>query len=540
MGASSRAVAALIAAVLAAPVALADDPPTYLKGDTVLLDGSGSEGHPTGFEWYVTPPGGTEPSEPDFTGATGTLTLDTVGLWTVRLVALYDHKLPDGSNYTSTTDPPATIRVASVVAVLQTPTEAVPLDEAVILDGTGSEIGADVTPSVRWLIDGEPPPATWGCEDELICTVPAGTYSETGQHTVTLTLLDGENPDEYHQDEASGAFDVVDNTLAVDFTWSEDALIARRMTFDATLTPPTATAQSTEWTFGDGSAPVTYDCQFGGCMTGIVHTYDSDGVYTVTVTVTIETGEETSATHTVPVGDVPDPPTAEFSMTPTSGLEVMDAADFVSTGSCSGGCSWSWNFGDGTTASGEQVSHAFPRSGTYTVELTVANVSGSDTTADTVQVADCWAPPAPSISGTLVPGSTCWGDTLVASFSADVGTAFRWSTGSTVSTADVSVGGAFWASVDDGAGCWGTVDFTVTGVDCGDPGGDANLDGTVDGGDLAAIVLELADGDGEQVEDSGGGEHPAPGADATGDGVIDGADLQAVLDALFAQPETAG
>jgi len=534
MGVMSRAVAAFLAAVIVVPAALADGIPTFLKGEQVTLDAGASQGHPTSFEWYVTPPGGTEPQSPDFMGATVTLTLDTVGQWNIRLLARYAHEVSAGVLYTD--DVTQTIKVASVVANLLTPQDPVPLDEAVVLDGSGSRIGAGVTPTVMWRIDGSPVPATWGCDGNLICTVPANTYAETGQHTVTLTLLDGEDPDEYHQDETAGTFDVMDDTLAVDFTWTEDTLIPRRMTFDATLTPPTATPQTTVWDFGDGSAPASYDCQVSNCMTGILHTYGGDGVYTVSVTVTTDTQVETSSSHTVPVGDVPEPPTAEFSVTPPSGLEPMTAADFQSTGSCSGGCSWSWAFGDGTTASGEAVSHAFGRSGTYTVTLTVTNVSGNDTSTSNVEVTSCWAPPVPSVSGTIVPGSACWGDTLVATFPGGTGTEFLWSTGSTGPTADVSIGGAFWASVNDGNGCWGTVDFTVVGVDCGDPSGDANLDGTVDGNDLAAIVLELADGDGDQVPDSGGGIRIAPGADATVDGAVDAADLQVVLDALFANP----
>jgi PKD repeat protein len=40
---------------------------------------------------------------------------------------------------------------------------------------------------------------------------------------------------------------------------------------------------------------------------------------------------------------------------------------------------YSWTFGDGGTASDAQPSHAYAAAGTYTVELTVTNASGSDT-----------------------------------------------------------------------------------------------------------------------------------------------------------------
>ncbi|MEW5918175.1 MAG: PKD domain-containing protein [Gemmatimonadota bacterium] len=49
--------------------------------------------------------------------------------------------------------------------------------------------------------------------------------------------------------------------------------------------------------------------------------------------------------------------------------------------------SWTWNFGDGTTGSGAIVNHNFPRSGTYTVTLTVSDASQQSNSAVTsVQV----------------------------------------------------------------------------------------------------------------------------------------------------------
>jgi serine protease len=58
--------------------------------------------------------------------------------------------------------------------------------------------------------------------------------------------------------------------------------------------------------------------------------------------------------------------------------------------------SWNWVFGDGTSASGESVMHAYSTFGTYTVTLTVTDNDGAtDTDTATVTVTD------PVVSGVM-------------------------------------------------------------------------------------------------------------------------------------------
>jgi PKD repeat protein len=85
------------------------------------------------------------------------------------------------------------------------------------------------------------------------------------------------------------------------------------------------------------------------------------------------------------------PPVAGFSATPASGI-VPVAASFDASASNGGGndglIAFSWTFGDGTTGSGQNVSHTFGSPGTFTVKLTVMDESGATaTTTRTVTVA---------------------------------------------------------------------------------------------------------------------------------------------------------
>jgi len=81
---------------------------------------------------------------------------------------------------------------------------------------------------------------------------------------------------------------------------------------------------------------------------------------------------------------------------------------------------YSWNFGDGTTATGPSVAHTFTTAGTFTVTLTVTDRGGNvRTLSQTVQVLDQngnpvsptpgpGSGPAPSGGGGGAPGSSAF------------------------------------------------------------------------------------------------------------------------------------
>jgi PKD repeat protein len=72
-----------------------------------------------------------------------------------------------------------------------------------------------------------------------------------------------------------------------------------------------------------------------------------------------------------------DPPVADFSGSPTSGLAALNV-DFtdLSTGGVS---SWKWYFGDGDSSTVQHPSHTYIDTGSYDVTLTVTGPGGEDT-----------------------------------------------------------------------------------------------------------------------------------------------------------------
>jgi len=116
----------------------------------------------------------------------------------------------------------------------------------------------------------------------------------------------------------------------------------------------------------------------------VSHSFASAGSYTVTLSVTDSGGQRVQASKTVTVNAQL---SGSFSYSPSSPLP-LEAVTFSATGS--GGAqpySYSWDFGDGTTANGQTVRHSYLLPGSYVVTLTITDASGQRfTTSQTVIV----------------------------------------------------------------------------------------------------------------------------------------------------------
>ena len=124
------------------------------------------------------------------------------------------------------------------------------------------------------------------------------------------------------------------------------------------------------------------------------------------------------------------PPVASITATPTNGTAPLDVTFNASSSTDDSGiASYSWDFGDGTTATGVNVMKTFTYSGTYNVVLTVtANDGGTDT--ETIEINTSGAPIA-NITATpltgnsplnvVFDGSTSTGDNAIISYSWEYG-----------------------------------------------------------------------------------------------------------------------
>jgi hypothetical protein len=499
-----------------------------LVGETADLNGAASEGFPSTFEWFVTPPGASVPTTPSATGASVPAVLSSSGLWSMGLRAHYDHQAVGGGLYCSQTC--VAVDVRSVVASLTGPTQPVELDGTVDLDGTTSRWGEGIVPVVTWSADG----ASYGpcggavtTPSQVTCQIAAADLG-VGVHPILLELRDPVSGD-IATDEVSVEV-IIPIPQTMDFTWDPfNQVPGEQVEVDVSFSPTLAQTDVVDivWSWGDGTADDTVTCP-GQHYTCFVwgHTWAAVSWYTVTATATLQDGEVLQTTHSIEIGDAPDPPVASLDLS-TQNAQLRDLVTATFTGSCDGTCTYDWDFGDGATATGGgPVTHRYGVPGSYPVSVHVVGNGGIDDASTTVDVQSCWTP-----ASTILQDGACYGGPVW--LTAPAGTGWVWSTGAVGQTIAGSLLASAWVDVMQSPACWGFVSHLVVQANCGDPDGDADLSGSLDSRDLAAITIELTDGDGSSIVTAGGGDLTAPGGDVTRNGALDLLDLITILDRLF-------
>jgi PKD repeat protein len=186
------------------------------------------------------------------------------------------------------------------------------------------------------------------------------------------------------------------------------------------------------WDFGDGTV---------GAGPTASHRYDAEGSYTVTLAVIDDDGIVATSTQTVEVAVSAIGPVASIAASCT-GL----VCGFDGSGSFDGDGvieSWVWDLGDGATATGASVSHAYAMAGIYAVSLTATDDDGlSSTTTRPVKVVVPDVGPVASFSVACT-GLVCWFD---GSGSNDVDgtvTGWTWDFGDEATASDPSVAHTF-------------------------------------------------------------------------------------------------
>ena len=233
---------------------------------------------------------------------------------------------------------------------------------------------------------------------------PFHTYTAAGSYTVTLTVSNVSGSDTATCGACITVSDPPPPAPTADFTATPTS--GETPLTVAFTDASSGIVDSYAWDFGDGGSSSAQSPP---------HTYTAAGSYDVSLTVSNTGGSDTNTcVGCIVVTDPPPPPpevpTANFSATPTSGDTPL-AVDFTddSTGTID---DYAWTFGDGGTSSAQTPSHIYTLAGSYTVTLTVSNVSGSDTMtcSGCIAVSDP-PPPIPFADFTATPIS---GDTPLA------------------------------------------------------------------------------------------------------------------------------
>ncbi len=188
------------------------------------------------------------------------------------------------------------------------------------------------------------------------------TYSSAGSYTTSLTVKDSSIPQQTATSQKAVSATSPPPSISAIFTVSpSSADVGQSISFTASASggaPP----YSYSWSYGDGSA---------GTGLQVTHTYNSDGTYQVTLTVADSLGNTGTGVSPVVIGTAP--LQDGFTYSPTS-PQPGDSISF--TASARGGTppySYSWDFGNGASASGTSATYSYVAAGRYTVTLAVSD-----------------------------------------------------------------------------------------------------------------------------------------------------------------------
>ena len=253
--------------------------------------------------------------------------------------------------------------------------------------------------------------------DTVALTASAGTLTTTGTssgtwawtqpasdeaptETVTITANDGHNPAVTTQ----FTVDVIAVAPVVTISSTQAAAVRAATTATPEGTPLSFTGSAQSAASADNQAGFTYSWSVtkdgatynaGGNGQSFTFTPNDEGAYVITLSATDDSPITGTTTITANVGDVL--PTAVIdSVVPTQTTpqlllpyqSITFTGSFTDPGTADPHTA-SWNFGDGSTATGWTVNHSYAAAGRYTVTLTVSQGEdpgvGTATYAITVQ-----------------------------------------------------------------------------------------------------------------------------------------------------------
>ena len=296
-------------------------------------------------------------------GETAEHAYSEAGTYTVTLTVTDNDGVTDNtSSSVNITNPPITNQ--SPVASFTQSAQTVSIGEYIHFDGSESNDPDGSTLSYTWDF-GDGTTAT-GMEVDH-------SYEAEGVYTVTLTIMNINNL----SDETTHSVTITKinpneanvSPIAI-FTESADIVYVNDpITFNAADSyDPNGTIVSYSWDFGDGTIATGVE---------VNHTFEDDDIYTVTLTVTDNDDATGSATATINVMNrLPIALFTENATTITQNEAIrFDASESYDLDGTI--VAYSWDFSDGTAATGVATEHAYSEAGTYIVTLTIIDDDGA-------------------------------------------------------------------------------------------------------------------------------------------------------------------
>ncbi|MFA4859379.1 PKD domain-containing protein [Methanoregula sp.] len=236
-----------------------------------------------------------------------------------------------------------------------------------VVDFAGTPVSANPLETIKFTDKTTSSPTSWAWDFGDAATSadqnPSHVYQLKGVYTVTLTAKNDNGRDtETKQSYINIGMGPVADFIPT-FAPSEQYNVPMKVNFiDQSVNNPT----SWSWNFGDGQTSTEQNPS---------HSYTSEGIYTVTLTVKNSFGTDTK--------------TMKDLITVGKGAAVDFVADKTTVGvgrivtftdlSKNSPTDWVWEFGDGTVGTGSKPDHTYRATGVYDVTLKASNPSVTNT-----------------------------------------------------------------------------------------------------------------------------------------------------------------
>ncbi len=215
------------------------------------------------------------------------------------------------------------------------------------------------------------------------------TYNSSGTYRVTLTVTDRNGLRDRTRTDIRINNDPNANIPPVAIIdAASTGQVGQSVSFSGQRSSSVTPIVAYRWNFGDGGSSQD---------TNPVHTFNAAGNYNVSLTVIAQNGLRSTDNLSIRIDDPLLPsaePVAVISAPPQG--QTGQAVNFDASQSTASSpiVSWLWNFGDGATADGLTIPHAYANPGTYNVTLTVTDQNGKSNSANQlITIAD---PPQPN------------------------------------------------------------------------------------------------------------------------------------------------
>lgn len=230
----------------------------------------------------------------------------------------------------------------------------------------GSEVAFDGSASM--VEAGQDVKYTWDFGDGQSATGARVThsYAKGGKYTAMLTVDNGECKS------VDGVTVLVNAPPTAMLEAPKVACVGDKVMFDASgSNDPEGDRLKYTWDFGDGEL---MDLSARECRV-----YEKGGTYNVKVMVDDCKGTPCSTAYAATTIRINTRPIAAIAPCDACCVGVMTTFDGSASSDADGDqLTYTWDFGDGATATGAKVTHAYDRAGNYRVTLTVDDNSGTD------------------------------------------------------------------------------------------------------------------------------------------------------------------